>query len=121
MEDVFKWFYNHVCDSSGDGTAALVCENYKDVSKYFIKWFEETYNKEFHHTDPTVSDGSINYHDNNENFIFTNKPEILYRYDYQFIILDDCVSCKSRRKYNCEIIESIRLYLPLNLSNWTHK
>ena len=35
-EDIFKWFYEHIIFSCGDGAAVIVCENYKEASESFI-------------------------------------------------------------------------------------
>ncbi len=98
-EDLFKWFYNHVGDSGGDGAAAIVCENYKEVSEYFTEWWRKEIRPNFSENvlkldfwnPKDESDGYINYHDSNENFIFTNKLDIkLHDGDYIFVVLEDC-------------------------------
>ncbi len=97
-EDLFEWFYNHVQTSGGDG--AIVCSNYKETSDMFINWWQTkmrpTYrdayidNLNFWHPHHD-NDDSIHYHDNNEDFIFTNNIGItLHRGDYIFIVTTDC-------------------------------
>ncbi len=38
VEDLFKWFYEHVCDSGGDGAGVIVCENCKEVAGDFWQY-----------------------------------------------------------------------------------
>jgi len=93
-EDLFKWFYEHVGDSGGDGAGAIVCENYKECSKWFLDWFAA----HIKHPDAMTfwhpadeSPGCINFHDSNENFIFTNDVNTkLPEGDYVFIVEGDC-------------------------------
>jgi len=94
-EDLFKWFYEHVRDSGGDGAAAIVCDNYKECSEFFLAWFanniKHPYGMVFWHP-ADESPGCINFHDNNENFIFTNNVNTnLPPYDYIFLVESDCV------------------------------
>lgn len=93
-EDLFKWFYQHVGDSGGDGAAAIVCENYRECSEWFLDWFQENVKHPegmtfWHPKDETP--GTINYHDNNENFIFTNDINSnLSSGEYVFIVEGNC-------------------------------
>lgn len=99
LEDIFKWFYEHVMDSCGDGCAAIVCEDFKDIYNKFLKWFQEKYNKDFLSSNPChkiyENTNSIIVHDGNENFIFTNDKDIqIYKYDYIFLVNNDCKLAK---------------------------
>ena len=89
-EDLFKWFYEHVLDSSGDGCGIIVCQNYQETANWFIDWFKDTYQKDFRHK-PDTYGRCVNFHDNNENFIFTDDKDIHnWDGDYTFIVEDDC-------------------------------
>lgn len=99
-EDLFQWFYVHVMSSSGDGAGAIVCSNYKEVADWFIKWWEENEWPELEQRGCKVCElhpkqeleNQIMYSDGNENFIFTNDPDIkLFWHDYIFIVREDCV------------------------------
>lgn len=113
-EDLFEWFYNHVQASGGDGAGAIVCENYKEVANWFIEWFCKKLgvkeNGDWTSFDPFLKrehtvhlgeekfwhprheyDNVVNFHDGNENFIFTDKEDIfLHDGDYIFIIKENC-------------------------------
>ena len=102
-EDLFQWFYNHIMSSCGDGVATIVCKNYMDVADFFIVWFKVNYidkgncdyliknNMNFYH--PRDEYGNVvNFHNANENFIFTNtrhKNDGQF-HDYVFEVLGDC-------------------------------
>lgn len=104
VEDLFKWFYEHVNDSSGDGAGVIVCENYRETADLFIRWWRKKYGenenfrwwrencpgKEFIH-DRDEYNNIINFHDGNENFMFTNDVNIdSFEGDYIFIVKKDC-------------------------------
>ena len=107
MEDLFEWFHNAINDSSGDGSGVIVCKNYIEASDFFIEWWKNKYiRKEFYHKKDT-HDNIINYHDSNENFIFTNKPINLRFHDYNFLIEEDCESMENNYKFGInKIIKS---------------
>jgi hypothetical protein len=89
-EDLFRWFLDHVIFSGGDGAAAIVCANYEDAARYFIDWYHTEFDKPFWHVGDAY-EHTINFHDENENFIFTNNSNIiLHRGDYIFIVQQDC-------------------------------
>ena len=94
-EDIFKWFYEHIIFSCGDGAAVIVCENYKEASESFIDWWKKEKNpnnlNSFYHN-KSEYDQIINYHDSNESFMFSNKVIDLGFHDYTFVVKEDCVS-----------------------------
>jgi hypothetical protein len=99
-EDLFKWFYEHVSDSCGDGCGVIVCQNYKECADWFIEWWKEKYlsfmrtsgyqSKEFPHPKDEYSN-IINYHNSNENFAFTDSEDGWHNNfdDYIFIVKSD--------------------------------
>jgi hypothetical protein len=98
-EDLFKWFYDHVMDSCGDGAGTIVCANYKECEQWFIQWC----NKERlpHHmidgyifgTNKTryEENNHILYSDGNENFTFSKTEEGHHNdfHDYVFVVKSD--------------------------------
>lgn len=94
-EDLFKWFYEHVMDSCGDGGGAIVCKNYREVSDWFVEWWKSQYNEEKFFRPKDEYHNIINYHDGDESFIFTNEPDLeLFYHDYIFVVRKDCSSYK---------------------------
>lgn len=99
-EDIFEWFYNHIQSCGGDGSAAIVCFNYEEAAEFFLEWFrvyhlDDYYflkNKNqrfFYEKDKT--EGCINFHDSNENFIFTDNKDIFLGSGYYvFEITENC-------------------------------
>lgn len=99
-EDLFEWFTNHVTDSSGDGAAVIVCENYADTATWFDEWWKENIKFPLHPLDIYSFDNYYywNFHDDNENFIFTNDKDVaLFDRDYIFIVEEDCKFSKKDR------------------------
>lgn len=98
-EDLFKWFYDHVQDSGGDGAGAIVCDNYKEVADWFTEWWRKEIkpnfryavenNLDFWHKKDEY-DNIVNFHDNNENYIFTCDYIDLGVSDYVFLVVGDC-------------------------------
>lgn len=88
-EDLFKWFYEHIMDSCGDGAGLIVCKNYKETAQFFIEWFQQKYKRPFYHF-PDELPCIINYHDNNENFMFSNMKLNIFDKDYTFIVKGVC-------------------------------
>lgn len=90
-EDLFKWFYNHVMDSGGDGGACIVCKNYKEVSEWFVEWFKKEF-KEDKLWHPSKECGnSIHFHDNNESFGFSGDTSYhLFKGEYVFVVVGEC-------------------------------
>ena len=90
IEDLFEWFLIHVIDSGGDGCGYIVCENYKEAARYFLDWYKEKYRKDFWHLWDEY-EYCVNFHDTNENFIFTNNLNIKsFDGDYMFVVKQDC-------------------------------
>lgn len=114
MEDLFKWFYEHVMDSCGDGASVIVCKNYVEASDMFIEWWKqnelqkikdnctrmgyECKNEEFPHPRSEYNN-TVNFHDGNENFMFASSPINLNYHDYNFLVEEDCESCENSEKY----------------------
>jgi hypothetical protein len=92
VEELFDWFLNHVGGSGGDGCGIIVCKNYEEVADWFIEWYKEKYNREFPHPKDIYENGNIiNFHDDNENFLFTDDINIQnWEGDYIFIVEKDC-------------------------------
>jgi len=101
IEDIFAWFLKHVCDSGGDGAGAIVCSNYQEACDLFLKWFamehsesSRRYESGFYH--PREEYGNdrygnvINFHDDNENFLFSDTVLSLHDGDYVFVITGEC-------------------------------
>ena len=112
-EDLFQWFESNINDSGGDGTGQIVCSNYKEVAFWFRDWWAnkngldekgdkhcEVFGKphivhygenRFPHP-PDITENCINFHDWNENYIFTNDESDLGSVgDYTFVVKGDCV------------------------------
>jgi hypothetical protein len=89
-EELFRWFTDHVDSSCGDGAGAIVCKNYKEAAKIYQDWYLEECGKPIWHPWHEYDD-IVNFHDGNENFIFTNDPNIfLHDGDYVFVVNKDC-------------------------------
>lgn len=106
-EDLFKWFYEHVRLSGGDGAGAIVCGNYTNVAAWFAEWWRETVyprwkeratphlinqvNEKGFYLNKEMRDNCIIFRDGNENFIFANHLEgDMFRGEYVFIVKKDC-------------------------------
>ena len=96
MEYVFDMYYSYIMDACGDGGALLVCKNYEGASNLFIDWWRKkrlpllTHKKNsdfFHPRDEYTN--IINYHDWNENFMFSDTEQEIGE-DATFIIREDC-------------------------------
>jgi len=97
VEDLFKWFHEHVSNSGGDGAAAICCSNPDEVAEWFIEWWrgQATWFKGdgFKHPRHEYTHDNIrfiNYHDSNENYIFCDKEVDLGHHDYSFVVTGDC-------------------------------
>jgi len=95
-EQVFDWFYNSIVESGGDGAGAIVCYNPEETSENFKEWAKQIKDFDLNYRDKDCRnhDGKIyiNYHDNNENWIFTNEYTQLFPHDIVFVIKEDCIS-----------------------------
>ena len=106
--------------SGGDGAAVICCGNPAETADKFIEWWKDKYlpeinigitkinmarmakgedpipnRTEFYHprTECVVGDIlTINYHDNNENYMFSNRGINLGFGDVTFVIKEDCES-----------------------------
>ena len=89
-EELFRWFTNHVNSSCGDGAGAIVCQNYKEAASIYQEWYLNEFGEDVRH--PRDEYGScVNFHDANENFIFTNDVNIrFFDGDYVFVVKKDC-------------------------------
>lgn len=94
-EDLFEWFYKRIVEDGGDGCGAIVCSNYKEVADWFIEWWMKEYGVKYNMSQLHPKheyDNTVNFHNCNENFIFTNDPFVkLHRGEYVFIVEEDCI------------------------------
>lgn len=107
LEDLFKWYYNHVGDSGGDGAGIIICKDPKECSTYFYDYLGKVAQSikipnylNFLKKDEQIRDGYIyiTYHDTNESFIFTNdRNAALGHGDYTFIVIEKCISIDGKR------------------------
>lgn len=96
IEDLFEWFSSHIAESAGDGCGYIVCKNYREAADFYSKWFERKFGKSIPHPRDEY-ENVINYHDSNENFIFTDTiPENSFEYDYVFVVKDACKSAREK-------------------------
>ena len=116
MEDLFSWFYNHIMNSGGDGCGYIVCENYKETANWFVEWYQDFVLPSWHHMlteegkeniklnggffhPKEETENTINFHDLNENFIFTSNMEFnSFAGDYIFMVCGDCRSYRDLNK-----------------------
>lgn len=97
IEDLFKWYSDHISDSGGDGAGIICCTNPDETATMFIKWWRAE-NPWFKGTDfvhdreEYTHDGIhyINYHNSNENYMFCDKETDLGFHDYSFVVKGDC-------------------------------
>ena len=91
IEDLFQWFHDAIMDSCGDGCGTIVCENWKECSELFLTWWKEKYGRDKFYHEPDYTKNSVNFHDCNENFIFT---DTIYEHnfdgDYVFVVTGEC-------------------------------
>lgn len=98
-EYLFEWFNWAVNEPCGDGAGAIVCKNYVEVADWWLEQNPHMQNSLVHNIHRKyVDEKSVHFHDNNENFIFTNDPEIkLFYGDCIFIVVGDCPFIKHGR------------------------
>lgn len=101
-EHLFEWFYFSVMESCGDGAAVICCCNIEQTANNFVKWWRKTKlpklthmltDEFFHPRDRYIGQSGehiINFHDNNENFMFCDRIIDLEHGDISFIIEEDC-------------------------------
>ncbi len=112
VEDLFDWYERNIGNSAGDGTAVICCANHAEVATWFVEWWaeknglDEAGNRTFpnghvarygekrfpHERDEYVhlDQHFVNYHDNNENYMFCDKEVDLGFGDYSFAVLGEC-------------------------------
>lgn len=117
LEYIMEWFHYSVTESCGDGAAIICCNNAEETADFFIKWWKDKYlpkmkqsgykRDEFYHPQDkyTGPNGEliINYHDSNENFMFSDSVIDLGHGDVTFIINSDC---KSYDGFICKKVRS---------------
>jgi len=128
-EDLFEWFDRSINQSGGDGAAVICRENYKEVSQWFVDWWADKNGLDsdgnrvfsFHGEKHTVKygkkrfphergeyDNFVNYHDSDENFMFTDKEIDLGHGDYTFVVLVDCRFKKWDSKLKDRVIKGVK-------------
>lgn len=115
VEDLFKWFSDHVSSSGGDGGGVICCGNPDETAKMFVEWWASERGLDekgdwnttvfgkphvvhygldrFPHPrdEYTVNNVRfINYHDSNENYMFCDKEVDIGFSDYSFVVTGDC-------------------------------
>ena len=92
---VFEWFFSSIAEQGGDGVGVICCKNHEQAFEYFIQWSNlKQYNVlRCKQVDRYTFNGAdmVNIHDNNENFIFSNKEIDLGYDEISFIIAEDCI------------------------------
>lgn len=100
---LFEFFYFSIMESCGDGSAVICCGNPTQTSEHFIHWWKKKYLPEakahgyrfdefYHKQDMYEVNNSfvINYHDSNENFMFSDSILDADHGDISFIVEEDC-------------------------------
>jgi len=87
---LFDILYTVVGESGGDGSGAIVCDNPHEIAEEYEKWVKRfpEHNKHYLPYMKQVEDDSVNFHDSNENHIFTNDKDIRL-FDDDFVITFD--------------------------------
>lgn len=75
-EKLFAMFHALVSEDCGDGCALIVSDDYKKLANKFDAWLQK-----YHLTTRAdllrdEYDGIINFHDSNENFMFSASPMV---------------------------------------------
>lgn len=115
IEDLFKCLDFFVKSDGGDGGGAIVCKNYEEVAN----WFEEWYLQEHNHLKSMWPEKRfypehrmVNFHDNNENIIFTDDTDIkLFSHEYIYIVKTELIYGWYKNK------DVVRKILPI-LDDW---
>lgn len=128
-EDLFEWFDSNVSGSGGDGAALIVCKNYKEVAGWFVDWWAKKHNldekgnrhiilpsgkphviqygsQRFPHPRDEY-DNIVNYHDMNENYMFSDTEHNMFSGDYTFVVTGEC-------KFAFDKKDVARVILPVN-------
>jgi hypothetical protein len=92
-EDLFKWAYERVINDGGDGYAAIICENYDEVARWFDHWIKRNYshhcNYLFHKSDDIVYYTTGEH--SQEGFLFAGRILNMFYHDYNFVVVGDCL------------------------------
>jgi len=97
-ETIFELFYRSVIKDGGDGAACIACSNIEETSEEFVNWYvasewNNTESDTFFHPMKITEDYGvrrINFHDDNENFIFSINEALLFDGDLSIVIEGDC-------------------------------
>lgn len=108
QESLFEMYTKHVWDSGGDGCGLILCGNPDETATLFEEWWKQN---KFYEDDKikkivpmhprSEHDGIINFHDNNENFVFSDRPIKMWLGDYTFVVETEL---KSYKRDNNKII-----------------
>jgi len=91
-EDIFKYLWHTVTKDGGDGSGALVCENYKEVASWFSKWVLQTQGKDYDKSLAEETNRMLIRSRDLEYFVFSGEPQQdKCHADYLFIVDEDCV------------------------------
>lgn len=90
-EKLFAMFYALVSEDCGDGCALIVSDEYKKLADAFSAWLSKCHHA--HHTglDRDEYDGIINFHDTNENFMFSASPMVEMEDDCKIFYERECM------------------------------
>lgn len=105
-EDLLDWFESNVAGGGGDGAALIVCENYKEVATWFVDRWENKHGRKFFHP-RDEEDNIVNYHDMNENYMFSNMEQNMFGGDYTFVVEGDCKFSRDNRD-SCRVIKAAK-------------
>jgi len=75
-EKLFAMFYALVSENCGDGCALIVSDDYKRLATAFDKWMFKCRRLAHDGLERDEYDGIINFHDANENFMFSASPMV---------------------------------------------
>ncbi len=96
-EDLFQWFYDSIMRDGGDGAGVIVSGDKEETARLFIEWWQQKVRPKFPHAKDmefwhprSECRDTINYHDSNENFIFSEEEIQLHGGDYMFVVAKDC-------------------------------
>lgn len=86
IEDLFDRYSTSIWQSGGDGASAIVCKNYRETAKYYEDWLEKQGLGKYL-PEREEYENTVNFHDLNENHIFTNDINIqLSEDEYVFVV-----------------------------------
>jgi hypothetical protein len=79
LSDLFQVFFDAVAGHGGDGWGVILCEDPQQMSREFEGWWSrgsKSRERFFQRLVKDEREGSVNYHDSNENFMFSNDKSI---------------------------------------------